>query len=253
MGSDILFLALILLVLYFNPRSPCGERLRGEVTNLSDAVFQSTLPVWGATIGGSIQQMTTPISIHAPRVGSDADQLLGGAARELFQSTLPVWGATGNGRHRIRRRRISIHAPRVGSDGFILARLGLGGYFNPRSPCGERHLYSPLCVMRSGFQSTLPVWGATKCHRKRCATDLISIHAPRVGSDRGGSGVPRPRRYFNPRSPCGERPGAAAAAETGAGHFNPRSPCGERLIRYPIDGGALEISIHAPRVGSDWF
>ena len=184
----------------FNPRSPCGERL-------SSACVHAIV-----------------LSYFNPRSPCGERHFVSGthSTGALFQSTLPVWGATGNGRHRIRRRRISIHAPRVGSDGFILARLGLGGYFNPRSPCGERHLYSPLCVMRSGFQSTLPVWGATKCHRKRCATDLISIHAPRVGSDRGGSGVPRPRRYFNPRSPCGE----------------------QAVQR-------CEISIHAPRVGSD--
>ena len=33
--------------------------------------FQSTLPVWGATIPGVIYMMDDAISIHAPRVGSD--------------------------------------------------------------------------------------------------------------------------------------------------------------------------------------
>ena len=37
---------------YFNPRSPCGERpLLCAYTVLQDK-FQSTLPVWGATIAG---------------------------------------------------------------------------------------------------------------------------------------------------------------------------------------------------------
>ena len=33
---------------------------------------------------------------------------------------------------------------------------------------------------------------------------------------------------FNPRSPCGERHGHAAALGLCPGYFNPRSPCGER-------------------------
>ena len=56
-------------------------------------VFQSTLPVWGAT--DVLAQRVEPrvISIHAPRVGSDLRHMPGGACRD-----------------------ISIHAPRVGSD-----------------------------------------------------------------------------------------------------------------------------------------
>ena len=34
-----------------------------------------------------------------------------------------------------------------------------------------------------GFQSTLPVWGATSIQRSVRKDALISIHAPRVGSD----------------------------------------------------------------------
>ena len=33
----------------FNPRSPCGERQDKYRFQLYDNVFQSTLPVWGAT------------------------------------------------------------------------------------------------------------------------------------------------------------------------------------------------------------
>ena len=34
-------------------------------------------------------------------------------------------------------------------------------------------------------------------------------------------------------------------------YFNPRSPCGERLAASQIENGNENISIHAPRVGSD--
>ena len=79
---------------HFNPRSPCGERLAdipeaGDyndisihaprvgsdldewVVTLTANVFQSTLPVWGATTFVQRWQVISLISIHAPRVGSD--------------------------------------------------------------------------------------------------------------------------------------------------------------------------------------
>ena len=79
----------------FNPRSPCGERpsqsaavypsslfqstlpVRGATRhdvdfNVFARAFQSTLPVRGATLDKRrMEGLTTPISIHAPRAGSD--------------------------------------------------------------------------------------------------------------------------------------------------------------------------------------
>ena len=102
------------------------------------------------------------------------------ATRWLFQSTLPVWGATCF-EHENRRWHTN---------------------FNPRSPCGERLNYfrmiltditfqstlpvwgATLAPEYRGFQSTLPVWGATKSIYNILSQQNISIHAPRVGSDR---------------------------------------------------------------------
>ena len=124
---------------------------------------------------------------------------------------------------------ISIHAPRVGSDlrcGTATHRWSI--YFNPRSPCGER----PVPVLHAHhmprFQSTLPVWGATQRYIQHGRQGAISIHAPRVGSDR--------------RRPC-----TLSCSQ----YFNPRSPCGERRWLIQLDGRIWQISIHAPRVGSD--
>ena len=57
--------------------------------------FQSTLPVWGATRPARYLGAASKISIHAPRVGSDSLQWFGRRYGYEFQSTLPVWGATG--------------------------------------------------------------------------------------------------------------------------------------------------------------
>ena len=78
----------------------------------------------------------------------------------------------------------------------------------------------------------------------------ISIHAPRTGSDTGRFAGLEILPYFNPRSPHGERPSQAACFASRS-HFNPRSPHGER--RH-LRGRAIvigDISIHAPRTGSD--
>ena len=55
----------------FNPRSPCGERPKKWVRWAKRYIFQSTLPVRGATILSSKKFALVKISIHAPRAGSD--------------------------------------------------------------------------------------------------------------------------------------------------------------------------------------
>ena len=124
--------------------------------------------------------------------------------------------------------------------------------FNPRSPHGER--------LRQ-FQSIENRF-------------IISIHAPRTGSDslrrtahasmcRFQSTLPARGAtfswgctsncmgYFNPRSPHGERPTLAFQRYEGGQHFNPRSPHGERQAGRKPMLQSNSISIHAPRTGSD--
>ena len=55
----------------FNPRSPCGERRVPSYTLGLILLFQSTLPMRGATRVSSISCRVFIISIHAPHAGSD--------------------------------------------------------------------------------------------------------------------------------------------------------------------------------------
>ena len=124
--------------------------------------FQSTLPVWGATVAAQVVVVHKAISIHAPRVGSDYCQRSKNPQYRNFNPRSPcgerreffVYGGTVYG--------ISIHAPRVGSDRSVNAMA------REKSP---------------KFQSTLPVWGATFRPDHGLRRPHISIHAPRVGSD----------------------------------------------------------------------
>ena len=104
----------------FNPRSPCGERLiRCASPSRSFLGFQSTLPVWGATLLlGGVFLCSMRFQSTLPVWGA-TDSLLLCWAGSRFQSTLPVWGAT---------CLVGLHFRKL----FV--------NFNPRSPCGERLL-----------------------------------------------------------------------------------------------------------------
>ena len=167
----------------FNPRSPCGERLRGREFCAVLSLFQSTLPLRGATRRPKATRPTCP-----------------------FQSTLPLRGAT---RPQTPAKRPCLYFnPRSPCGERPLGTAGGSDHrhFNPRSPCGERRganiqyasqklisIHAPLAgsdsrttikiIIDESFQSTLPLRGAT----------AASYSALRY------------RAYFNPRSPCGER------------------------------------------------
>ena len=129
----------------------------------SKAIFQSTLPVRGATGRMACSFRPGSISIHAPREGSD------------LETSLNNW--TGHV--------ISIHAPREGSDRRA-ASLGslLMAVFQSTLPVrGATVSLRRASVRRCGFQSTLPVRGATAILPEFDGYAYISIHAPREGSD----------------------------------------------------------------------
>ena len=77
------------------------------------------------------------------------------------------------------------------------------------------------------FQSTRPVWGATRIARRYGRAHSVSIHAPRVGRDTPCGFTRPPRTSFNPRAPCGARPHLGRRWADRC-RFNPRAPCGAR-------------------------
>ena len=191
--------------------------------------------------------------------------LLDGKAEPKPRRTRPIRAS--------RTRRISTHAPRAGSDARPTSSSSRTTYFNPRSPCGERPCRYGSSTPRASFQPTLPVRGATlEGVDEKPPLPGISTHAPRAGSDSCGKRKTTWSRYFNPRSPCGERRRELGVLRRPL-HFNPRSPCGERRLHADSDGarnifqptlpvrgatgsvrhvcGRWPISTHAPRAGSD--
>ena len=235
----------------FNPRSPHGERLQLFAEFFFKFVFQSTLPARGATVevlcrsrrfqhfnprsphgerrnGRRSVAHLLPISIHAPRTGSDGNH---GDCRQhgrhfnprsphgerpYFRSYFRITASYFNprsphGERRCRPATFPLPAyfnPRSphGERLTRRARLSKLQNFNPRSPHGERPAVGEGSGRKSsGFQSTLPARGATEQREEANRRARISIHAPRTGSD----WIARVSAYiaanFNPRSPHGER------------------------------------------------
>ena len=80
---------------------------------------------------------------------------------------------------------------------------------------------------------------------------VISTHAPRMGSD-GGVAVPMSARCeFQPTLPVWGATRATCRPPCRPSDFNPRSPYGERQVGADALLDVLDISTHAPRMGSD--
>ena len=191
----------------------------------------------------------------------------------VFQSTPPERGAT----QKVDTRRggpgVSIHAPREGSDHQHLSQPQESYCFNPRPPRGERPKYGEEWELSKRFQSTPPERGATCIpirtlrrprrfnprppRGERQAREgqgynvaRVSIHAPREGSDAVCIPPYSWIHSFNPRPPRGERPHSSQSSLYGT-KFQSTPP--ERGATYAqiIRVRGAQVSIHAPREGSD--
>ena len=171
------------------------------------STFQPTLPARGATCWTEERRINAIISTHAPRTGSDS-KAVGNDSRGVL---------------------ISTHAPRTGSDADAAFHAQLAHLFQPTLPArgATNEQVVAKCVVL--ISTHAPRTGSDKILRAVfTAHTRISTHAPRTGSDCRRIPVPTRRRYFNPRSPHGER----------------------RLALDILQRRAF-ISTHAPRTGSD--
>ena len=261
--------------LYFNPRSPHGERPTICARRRARKNFNPRSPHGERRIIFLCNADNARISIHAPRTGSDTFKSSSLYVPYLFQSTLPARGATADPRLKGHALDISIHAPRTGSDarGHVRGRKDYI-YFNPRSPHGERpglfdvpddDIIISIHAPRTGsdnerftfsdssvlFQSTLPARGATPSSSGvQPSADHFNPRSPH-GERPLRLALLLLRKDFNPRSPHGERRPRSRSQADGHYYFNPRSPHGERR-EWVLDYDEINIiSIHAPRTGSD--
>ena len=192
------------------------------------------------------------ISIHAPREGSDVRPSAVSPGAKRFLSTLPARGATGGPLLALLvKAGISIHAPREGSDALHLLTTGYSVRFLSTLPA--RGATQPHNVPSGGtakFLSTLPARGATKRDATLAKSALFLSTLPARGATRRSSRRLPPHTNFYPRSPRGERQPKHVKTGKRGGFLStlPARGATRILADLFVDN---EISIHAPREGSD--
>ena len=234
---------------HFNPRSPQGERRLWHIAGYNQNHFNPRSP-HGERPDAVDGVLHGVISIHAPRKGSDV------YVKSKFRRNKNFNPRSPQGE---RRKTIpGHHTPKdfnprspQGERLSLHTKTHLPSYFNPRSPQGERpvHGRGVLCL-ELHFNPRSPQGERPGLDNENAKITLISIHAPRKGSDycctqctaaekRFQSTLPargatirfffchNNSSYFNPRSPQGERPFTLLCGFPGE-YFNPRSPQGER-------------------------
>ena len=264
----------VILVYYFNPRPPRGERLwclqhRCRSAGISihapregsdrthsisaerNGSFQSTPPARGATAFHALPAAACVFQSTPPARGATYTRRLYAKGLE-FQSTPPARGATSRG-----------------TNGSAACR-----HFNPRPPRGERRIWSLLFYCdehisihapREGsdksisldyqgigiFQSTPPARGATLRQCKSYHTEAFQSTPPARGAT-CKLGLRRCYQFlFQSTPPARGATRLKASLIAGSANFNPRPPRGERHFTTDYYFFALFISIHAPREGSD--
>ena len=162
------------------------ERPFSDEVTLTFKLFQSTLPMQGATQGARNTSARANISIRAPRAGSDNGSKVACLSVCNFNPRSPCGERRSHPVPAAQQGGISIHAPRAGSD----------------------LIYSAVvCNPGSKISIHAPRAGSDRCPRWRIRRKRpISIHAPRAGSDPAvEAAIIQSLKDFNPRSPCGER------------------------------------------------
>ena len=147
-------LSSIIMPWHFNPRIPYGMRRQFLRRYDENYAFQSTHPVWDATLildivlryphfnpripygmrlGKGIVPILDWISIHASRMGCDS------------AGVRHAWIAA-----------ISIHASRMGCDGCGVLSSSRICHFNPRIPYGMRHVVDTKYNHLRNFNPRIP-------------------------------------------------------------------------------------------------
>ena len=177
-------------------RAPlAGSDATASATVPPSALFQSALPLRGATQAVAGSGVPDKISIRAPLAGSDNCEFYNITGNPdfnprspygerpvlsssnisisgIFQSALPLRGATPYGHTIIQHATISIRAPLAGSDLNLCVVIACLSPISIRAPlAGSDFGSDKQHLTNSRFQSALPLRGATATF---CSVNLLS-------------------------------------------------------------------------------
>ena len=184
-GATYIIRKRLICKFYFNPRSLWRERRFNPGLLCLTKLFQSTLPVKGATL----------LLFHHPGDFQDFNPRSLWRERPFQKIIYMVY------------RLISIHAPCEGSDIYLSGAKNVCKYISIHAPCEGSDLYERLSPkLDIIFQSTLPVKGATELRRKKDLTNPFQSTLPVKGATQFLAGKCRhSKSNFNPRSLWRER------------------------------------------------
>ena len=123
----------------FNPRTPCGVRLRCISSGLNSYLFQSTHSLRSATEEMIAPNSCSPVSIHALLAECDLPRLKPDPRTTCFNPRTPCGVRQLDGTYKVRQDLC----------------------FNPRTPCGVRPLQARWRRLEKLFQSTHSLRSAT--------------------------------------------------------------------------------------------
>ena len=206
-GSDAAFRMRLASSTVFQSTLPLRGATKRVWASNNLEIFQSTLPLRGATLDLTLASAGVDISIHTPLAGSDRPYTSSPKYSLLFQSTLPLRGATAE----------------------QLLRLQTNSFQSTLPLRGATRVHVRDAVLDLDVISIhTPLAGSDFDHRFRCfRTCAISIHTPLAGSDK--KFLTAPYAYIiSIHTPLAGSDLPAGARTVSATNFNPHSPCGER-------------------------
>ena len=212
----------------FQSTHPVWDATRALPLSYRSDIFQSTHPVWDATGVAAMLKFATVISIHASRMGCDADALPIEFDFDPFQSTHPVWDAT------------FTHSPASGDH----------NYFNPRIPYGMRPVGRTLIFQALLFQSTHPVWDATRPSCLHDSSQQFQSTHPVWDATQLMEVIKMTLRDFNPRIPYGMRLPDIHTVHAPLPFQSTHPVWDATAVTTPVNH-VIKISIHASRMGCD--
>ena len=133
---------------------------------------------------------------------------------------------------------------------------GIGGrilfHFNPRTPCGVRHVQDGQGKAGQNISIHAPLAG---CDGGKSNVAVgrkhISIHAPLAGCDFQQQPFQIAKSRFQSTHPLRGATTSPVSCANWLIYFNPRTPCGVRPLKRVQLFHSCVISIHAPLAGCD--
>ena len=205
----------------FNPRTPCGVRPSLSYHSKLCTTFQSTHSLRSATDKLDKSWDQSIVSIHALLAECDASASRYSSISHSFNPRTPCG--------------VRPTAPKKKESFFG---------FNPRTPCGVRRFDAYIMSVYDGFQSTHSLRSATLMVRTFNRLCKVSIHALLAECDRGYHGFRGLSSSFNPRTPCGVRPGGLFPAGR-TSRFQSTHSLRSATLKLLILDVSGNVSIHA--------